>query len=131
MRIIKEPIALFLGILALATIVLMIWSYTPYQPGNDYKGDPPYSIYYCPALVVTEFILALITIRIFQRNIHWIKKVLLLIFWGGLTFASFIYTLYGGNVPAAHALWMLLVSSSLLLYLIFWIARQKLNKHRS
>ena len=101
-----------LSFVALAVIFLMVWDYNerPFDPGNDYTGNPKNSVYLYPVLVTIEFMLVLYTLKVLRGNTGWMIKVLLLIFWCGLTAGAFIDTLRGGGVLAAHALWLSLVT---------------------
>jgi hypothetical protein len=93
----------------------MFWDYNayPFNPDNDYIGNPKNSILFYPVLVCIEFLLILFTVKTFKREIRLIFKIGFSLLWFLATFISFIDTMRGGGVLAVHAIWLLVVSISL------------------
>jgi hypothetical protein len=116
-------------IMASITISLMLWDYHTYPFNAQYQrtGNQSQSFLLYPMLVCIEFSLILFTIHFFKRNSHFGFKIVFLFLWFGITFISFIDTMRGGGVLAAHALWLLLVSLSLtiLLFTETWLKNRK------
>jgi hypothetical protein len=121
----KIPVIYF-TFLALTTIGMMVWDYNerPFNPDREFTGNPKNSIILFPALVCLEFILALITIRIFPKKISLVSKIGLLLAWLAETVFAVINTIHGGGVASAHAFWLMITSVSLVAGLIIILIKQ-------
>ena len=112
----KKYISLYFCLLALISILLMIWDNIerPFDTEGKLTGNPEKAIYYFPVIVLVELCLALLTIKLFTSPITLAVKLIACLGWIAVTFVAFLNSIHGGGIIAAHALWLLVVTLSCL-----------------
>jgi hypothetical protein len=116
----KKIAFFYFSTLAIGTIILMFFDYNKhlYNQNNDFTGNPEKVLYYYPLLVIVELILIYLSLLLVEKKKHLFIKLLTCASWLVFTTLSFINSIHGGGVIAAHALWLAICSISIILILL-------------